>query len=156
MVRNRTLKPAIPFFFAYSTTSQTISTSGTWLTWNTIAIQTSHFDYNNGKIYLKKNSYGLFRIKVEASFYEVSAADHTRIQLYKNDSLLDGSKAEAKSNDGDDATALSLEYVTSLYGGDYIQVKAIADGGSTKTLAQCCSFIIEFIPVYGWINGSGG
>ena len=158
VTRNRAFAPAVPFFFAYSTSSQTISTSGTWLTWNTVPYQTKNFHYKTGtdRIYLRKNSYGFYRIKVELSVYEVSAADHTRIQLYKNGTALDGSKAEGKSNDADDAVSISLEYITTLKQMDYIQVKAMADGGSTKTLAHSCRIIIEFIPTYGWNNGSGG
>ena len=158
MTRNRDITPAVPFLFAYNTASQTISTSGTWLVWDTIPYKTKNFTYTSGsnKIIINKNSYGFYRIRVDLSVYEVSTSYHTRIQIYKNGTLLNGSVAEGKGNDANDAVSISLEYIVRLKKDDYIQIKGTADKGNSKTLANSSRIIIEFIPAFGWNNGSGG
>jgi len=153
------IRPAIPFLFLYDTGgNQTFD--GAFLTWDTVKIKSDHFQYksDDDRISLKTNSAGLFKLHFECSL-DVSAGN-TRFSIYKNGSELSGSYSETYSGTIGQTGIyefVSIEYVLYLEKGDYVQIYGDningTDGQSTPSSSR---LIIEFLPMYGWDNASGG
>ena len=163
---NNDITPAIPYLFAYDNTgNQTITDSGVWITWDTVKIKTSHFNYtaDDDRVQLKTNSSGLFKIEFDCSFltYDEDNDMYITVELYKNGSALDGSKTATGVTGAGSQTPYilnnqSLHYVVYMEKNDYIQVKATTSAGEALTLSDTSRLIINFIPMQGWDNSSGG
>jgi len=165
-VNENRLRPAIPTLFAFDDVgSQTVNDSGVWLTWDTVKIKTSHFQYaiDDDKVELKTNSSGIFSVEVDCSFitYDNDNDKYITVELYKNGSALDGSKTATGITGAGSQTAYilnnqSLHYMVYLEKGDYLQVKATASSGTAITLSDTSRILMQFIPMQGWDNSSGG
>lgn len=156
---NKDLKPSIPFIFLVDGSGQrTASTSGSFLIWDTILMKSSHFHYepSTDRIILNTNSSGIYKIMFEVSVQEQSAANESYWWLYKNGEKIEESKSICKSNDSNDAVHVAIFYYIFLEKDDYIQVEGEGDGGNCVTMANTSRISIEFIPMKGWDNSSGG
>ena len=153
------ITPAIPFFFAYDLGgNQTFS--GAFLTWDTVKIKTSHFQYtaDDDRITLKTNSSGLYKIHFNCSM-DVSAGN-TRFSIYKNGSEEDGSYSESFSGTVGQTGLyenVNLDYIVYLEKNDYVQVYGDnINGTDAQSTPSSCRIIIEYLPMQGWDNSTGG
>ena len=153
------IKPAIPFLFLYDLGgNQTFD--GSFLTWDTVKIKSDHFSYtaDDDRVQLKTNSSGLYKIHFECSL-DVSAGN-TRLSIYKNGSELDGSYSETYSGTLGQTGLyehVSIDYITYLEKNDYLQIYGDnIDGTDGQSTPSSSRLIIEFLPMYGWDNASGG
>lgn len=160
------LAPAIPFIFAYDEAgNQVFDSTGANHIWDTIKIITSHFEYTADKdrIYLNLNSSGLFKITFNCSFISYDESDDTTIttEIYKNGNLLAGSAVVSSvtagvSQDDDIKNCQSISYVVYMEKDDYIQIQSSTNANSVYSIADSSRIIIEFLPMKGWNNSSGG
>ena len=151
------LHPAIPFIFLYDDGGyQSFDTSGEFHEWDTIKVISPHFQYSEAtdRIYLNTNSSGLFKITFECS-YNGNTGGATYTELYKNGSLLEGATVSTYCS-GNEQGSESLTYIAYLEKGDYIQIKTTASANSVTSISETSRLIIEFIPMKGWNNSSGG
>lgn len=151
------LHPAIPFVFLYDEIgNQTFDTSGSFHDWDTIRIISSHFNATAGedRIYLNANSSGLFKITFECSYNGVTGGS-TQTELYKNGSSIDGSTVSTYC-DGNQQGSESMTYIIYLEKDDYIQIKTTTTANSVTSIAKSSRLIIEYLPMKGWNNSSGG
>jgi len=160
------LTPAIPFVFLYDIVgNQTFGTSGAFHDWDTVRVLSSHFDYTATKdrIYLNTNSSGLFKVTFECSFVTYDEDDDLLItsSIYKNGTQLGGSEVMcsvtgAASQDDDIKNSQTLTYIVYLEKNDYIQIETETDANTVYSIGNTSRLIIEFLPMYGWDNASGG
>ena len=149
------LTPAIPYLFLYDKggQQQIKYSGGTFLTWDTVKIKTSHFHYNKNddRIIFNSNTSGFYKITFNCSYTDNQGAEVKTVNasIYKNGSELEGSKIYRDQTH-------SIEYVAYLQKNDYIQIYAHAQGNYAYTYAETSRLIIEFIPMQGWNNSSGG
>lgn len=155
MTRYRSPKPSIPFVFLYDITGgQSFTTSLAYHTWDTEKIITSSFTYNNGKIYLNTMSSGLYKVTFECS-YQGAGSGIARTRIYKNGTIEVGSRGRV-SFELAKRRYVSISYIVYLEIGDYLQIGADTSASSITTIAGTSRLIIEFIPMQGWNNSSGG
>lgn len=147
--RNNLLKPAIPFLFLYDAVGNQ-AVDGSFMTWDTIKIKTSHFIYtaDDDKIQLAINSSGFFNLTFEAS---LSGSAVTYFYVYKNGVVVNESKGYATFADG-----VNIHLPIYLQKDDYIQIKGHAYSGSGDTVAYTSRLIMQYIPMAGWDNNKGG
>lgn len=156
---NNEIKPAIPLIFLVDTGTIEIEDSGTYLTWDTVLMKTNHFTYNTGdtKITLASNESGIFRLHFDCSvFEEIAGCSATRFQIYKNGTQILTSRSECRSTDPDDAVHCGIFYYIYLEKGDYIEVRGVAIFQHAITMANTSRIALEWIPMKGWNNNSGG
>jgi hypothetical protein len=60
------------------------------------------------------------------------------------------------SQDDDIKNCQSITYVIYLEKDDYIQIHTETDANSVYSMGETSRLIIEFIPMQGWNNSSGG
>jgi len=153
------ITPAIPYLFTYDAGGSQ-SFSGAYLTWDTVIVKTSHFNYtaDDDRVQLKSNSSGLFKVSFESSL--TGAGGEGRVQLYKNGSAVDGSISNVYAGSiGQTAykNIIVMNYTVYLEKGDYIQIYADSPAGNEPaTIANSCRLKIEYLPMKGWDNSSGG
>lgn len=160
------IHPAIPYLFLYDEVgNQEFTTGGAFHVWDTLRIVSSHFSATADKdrIYLNTNSSGLFKVTFECSFITYDEDDDLLVtsSIYKNGSQLAGSKVMCSvtggsSQDDDIKNCQTLTYIVYLEKDDYIQIQTETDANSVRSLADTSRIIIEFIPMHGWNNSSGG
>jgi len=165
-VHNNQITPAIPTIFLYDNDGNIeVTSSGIWLTWDTVEVKTSHFNYvaDDDRIQLNTNSSGFMSIEVDCSFITYNEDDdkYVTVELYKNGSALNGSKTVTGITGAGSQTAYilnnqSLHYIVYLEKDDYLQVKASTSAGTAYTLSDTSRILITFIPMQGWNNSSGG
>lgn len=163
-MRNRNLRPAIPFIQLYDAGGNQLLNGGIFHTWDTTSFKTSSFIYvlDSNKITLNRNSTGYYKVTFECSFFTYEN-DNIKIltRLYKNGSLLNGGYVlSTVSGDGGQgmtiATSVSLTLIVQLEKGDYIQVYSLPTANGAYTYAHSSRITIEFIPMRGWDNNKGG
>ena len=160
------IHPAIPFTFLYDKIgNQTFTSAGEFHEWDTLRIVSSHFNATaeQDRIYLNTNSSGLFKVTFECSFITYDEDDDLLItsSIYKNGSQLEGSKVMCSATGGSSQAdkvknCQTLTYIVYLEKDDYIQIHSITDANSVNSLAETSRVIIEFLPMFGFNNGSGG
>ena len=158
-VHNNNLTPATPYLFAYDAGgSQSFNTA--FLTWDTVVVKSSHFQYSadDDKIQLQTNSSGLYKVNFETSL--TGSGGEGAVCLYKNSSEVSGSTSWVYAGNIGQTTyknIIVLDYTIYLEKGDYIQIYATTPAGnSPSTIANSSRLKIEFLPMQGWNNSSGG
>lgn len=159
MTRHRELAAAIPHISLCDVTGLQVIAGSTWMTWDTTLFKTDHFHYekDENRIILLKNSYGLFDIIAECSIYSTTSAGHVPFTLYKNGVALPGGTAYATAAALGQTlyrTCMSIQRPVELEKNDYIQLNANAS--TYGTLPDSSRIQIKFIPIYGWDNQKGG
>lgn len=151
------LKPAIPFIYLYeSNGGQSITDAGALLTWDTTDIISSHFTYTNdtNRIYLNTNTSGLYKIHVNCSFVAQGAVN-VSFYLRKNGTMLSGTRVYTSVANGEYA-AIHLDGVVYLQKDDYIDVYGVTLANEVGVSGDASNIIIQFLPMYGFNNESGG
>jgi len=153
------IKPAIPYLFVYDAGGSQ-SFTGVFLTWDNVEIKTSHFKYkvDTNRIYMNTNSSGLIKVSFETSL--TGSGGEGRVQLYKNGSAVDGSISHVYAGaigQTDYKNIIVLNYTIYLEKGDYIQIYADTPAGNVpSTIANSSRLKLEFLPMQGWDNSTGG
>lgn len=138
------LHPSVPYVFLYNTGTQEFTTAGVLHTWTTVKCITSHFSHDTNAILLNTNSSGLFKVT-----FECSLNGNAESVLLKNDVVLPG--CVCRGVDGHSITA-----VVALEKDDILQVKTTGIDGTRTSIANSTRLIVEFIPMKGYNNDSGG
>lgn len=161
------IKAAIPYLFMYDVGgNQTFGTATeTFHEWDTIRVASSHFNVTaeQDRIYLNTNSSGLFKVTFECSFITYDEDDDLLITstLYKNGTELEGSETMCSVTGGASQAdkvknSKTITYIVFLEKDDYIQVESKTSANEVISLGNTSRLIIEFIPMQGWNNSSGG
>lgn len=153
---NNDINTATPSILLYDVGgSQTINSSGVFLTWDNIKSKTSHFQYtiNTDRITLLTNSNGLFKITVECSINDLSSSGRTTLQIYKNGVVVEGTYSRS---DTSSHTFVAITFYVYLEINDYIQVYAETNSGTSTTIANTSRVLIEFLNMKGWDGNTGG
>ena len=159
---NNKVTPAIPYLFLYDEDGgQTFGNPGTYHTWDTVKVKTSHFIYNadDDRITFKSNTSGFYKIIVNISWYITDeGSDTVTTKIYKNGSELTASRVIDFLITADtDKASQSMTYIAYLSKDDYIQIFSESGGGNGFiTLSSASRLIIEYIPMRGWDNSNGG
>lgn len=159
---NRTTWPAIPFLQLHDEEGgQNITTSGVFLTWDTIDYKTSHFAYSvdDDAIYVARTFNGIIRLFFEVSASPDSSDTPTYIKYYKNNSAVDGAYSyftpimNGQNNCPEHVSLMFADYVKK---DDKLQIYADAMANACTTTAHTSRLILEFLPFHGWNNDFGG
>jgi len=153
-----TVKPSIPYFFAYDIGGgQAFGTDYSFHTYDTVIIQTSHFEYtaDTNRIYLTTNSSGFYKITVQCSYSASANNIYACSCMGKNGVSNDCSYtlADIGKNDKGELSAVCVIF---LQKGDYLQIATKSNTGTLTTIANTSKIIIEGIPMAGYNNQSGG
>lgn len=153
------ITPAIPFLFIYDKDGD-IELDDVFLTWDTTKMKTSHFHYKSdtNKIILNTNASGLYKITFNCSMDDGAAI--VDFSVYKNGVAEEGSVVETYVGDAGQNTmknSVSLVYIIYLEKGDYIQIHGDSTGATNAhTMPETSRLVVEFLPMKGWDNNSGG
>lgn len=162
MPRDREPQAAIPHILVFDEGGgQTFTNANEAHTWDSIEYKTSHFCYvaDDDRILFNKNSYGLFELTFECSFYTTyGGVVLLTSQIYKNGNAITGAKAQITVCGGQVSQyqSKSIHFYTELKQGDYIQVRTQANTQFGTSIGETSRMIIKFTPIHGWNNSSGG
>lgn len=158
-MRPQDFNASIPHIFLYDIGGvQCITATPVKLKYDTIGYKTSNFQYkaDTSKIYVNRNSNGLYEITVDVSVEEAQASLQMAIYILKNGVELDGSRSVCYTDINTQRNSVHITYVTELVRNDYIEIEAVVVNGTVCTVANSSRLQIKYIPTYGWNNNSGG
>jgi hypothetical protein len=153
------MKAAIPFLFLIGEEEQEITDSPVYLSWDLEYYGTAEFTVSDDQIIINKDCGGLFEITVSVGC-EADSGDpwHIGVALEINGSgnwiPRDQNLAYSPVDSGGESGTCVLHEVVYLNAGDYIQIKAWVDDGTSYT--NQCRMLIKGIPMEGWNNAHGG
>lgn len=160
MVRNRTLKPAVPYAGVYGSTAFTVTTTPQVLTLDHSCFVTSHFrvELGSGKVVLRKGMYtGIVNFTASISAIKATGnPSYILLEAYKNGVACTCGKAYGYIGAGVDNSTAVLMGCTEISPGDYLQFKVTVDDGTATLIDDSCRVIIEGVPMHGWDNNRGG
>jgi hypothetical protein len=149
-LQNR-IKPAIPYIYLYNDSSQSVNDD--FLIWNSKKVITSEFIFDPedtetwDRVQLDEKSDGLYKITYECTF-----DGETTASIYKGSVATDEVSSEIEgSTCGGKVHKITIVHY--LKKGDYIQVHV---DDNVSSIAGSCRVHIEFLPMKGFNNGSGG
>lgn len=159
---NGTIKPAIPWLEFYNAQSSTADVAPLWnnIMWEfwtgvELVIQTGDFDYRQdaveGKI--KINTSGLYVISLDVGFDSTAASDTIITRMLKNDIEIPGTRSIGTNNGYLQLVSSRTMYLRT---GDTLTFQYQCDENSTSFIANGSRIRIEFVPMCGWNNNSGG
>ena len=155
-----TLKPAVPTFYAFDAEGgEQLNTIGINLTWDTVKIKTSEFEYttDTDRIYMQSNTSGFYRITYKIIVGSSSVAtNQIGAEITVNGESIDQSMSYEALPFQSAFTTLQAVTVVYLKKGDYIQLNGWTETGIVATEEFGAMILIEFIPMHGWDNSTGG
>ena len=162
--QEKNLKTATPLIFLYNASgNQAFNSSGAFHVWDTVEIKTSDFIYtpDTNKIYCGNTINGIYKITFNCSFLDSDEESSIVVsQIFKNGTAVTGSSVADGGVSCNQAGyySQSIVYFIYLTKGDYIQMYtyAPASSGTIYALSDTSRLSIEFVPMQGWNNSSGG
>ena len=158
--QQNTLKPAVPTFYAYDEEGgDQIPTTGVNLTWDTVKIKTSEFEYttDTDRVYMQSNTSGFYRITYRVIVGNSSVATNViGAVVCINGEGMDASVSLESIPFQTAFITLTAVSVIYLKKGDYIQLNVWTEEGIVSTEEWGSMILIEFIPMRGWDNSAGG
>lgn len=157
--RDRTMKAAIPFALLIGAEEQELTDTPSYITWSLEYYKTAEFTVSETKITINKDCGGIFEITVSIGC-EADDGDpwHIGLSLEINGSsnwiANDQNLAYSPVDQGGESGTCVLHHAVYLNAGDYIQIKAWVDDGTSYT--NQCRMVIRGIPMEGWNNEHGG
>jgi len=156
------ITPAVPYLLLIDAEGyQAFTNAGEFHTWDTSIVQTNNFTFTVGtnKVFLDTNSSGLFKVTYNCSYgLGQGGGDVITTSLYKNGVEITGSRVQDMITiDEADIVSQSSTFVLFLSKGDSVQVRTVVGVGTIAlSQANTSRILIEFIPMHGGNNGSGG
>lgn len=153
------MKAAVPLIFLIGDSNQDLTDTPEPLDWPVEYYTTSEFTVtNNNKVTINKGCQGLYEIIVSC---RVEADDgdpwHLGLSLNVNgSSVYNDHLAYAAFDQGGESGTAVLHSVIYLNSGDYIEITAWVDDGTSYVQEEGTRMMIRGIPMEGWNNAHGG
>jgi|GEM_PF-3484307 len=163
---NGTIRPAVPWleFYAGQTSTATVSPDWNNIMWEywqdeQLVICTSDFEYQTDDVEgrIKVNTSGLYLITLELGFTDGQKAAYVLTRFLINGDEIVGTRASASISAQDKLIYITSSRTLYIEAGDILTFQYTTDSDSVSfTDNNHGRLRIQFIPMLGWNNNTGG